>query len=54
MLSAWGFAGLAGNQAAMFVKGHFGGDVAVVAMLIVAYSVNFLNAAMLRRTSRSA
>ncbi|MBR3220636.1 MAG: MFS transporter [Kiritimatiellae bacterium] len=54
VLSAWGFAGLAGNQAAMFVKGHFGGDVAVVAMLIVAYSVNFLNAAMLRRTSRSA
>ena len=54
VLSAWGFAGLAGNQAAMFVKGHFGGDVAVVAMLIVAYSVNFLNAVMLRRTSRSA
>ena len=51
VLSAWGFAGLAGNQAAMFVKGRFGGDVAVVAMLVVVYVVNLLNVATLRRKS---
>ena len=49
VLSAWGFAGLAGNQAAMFVKGRFGGDAAVVAMLVVAYLVNLVNVATLRR-----
>ena len=53
VLSAWGFAGLAGNQAAMFVKGHFGGDTAVVAMLVIAYSLNFVNVLTLRRASRS-
>ena len=50
VLSAWGFAGLAGNQAAMFVKGYFGADAAVVAMLVVAYSLNFLNAVTLKRS----
>ena len=49
VLSAWGFAGLAGNQAAMFVKGHFGGDAAVVAMLVAVYSLNFVNAWVLGR-----
>ena len=51
VLSAWGFAGLAGNQAAMWVAKQFGGYeegghgyVAVVAMLVVAYSLNFVNA----------
>jgi len=53
VLSAWGFAGLAGNQAAMFVKGHFGGDTAVVAMLVVAYSLNFVNVLTLRRATRT-
>ena len=55
VLSAWGFAGLAGNQAAMFVSKAFGGYgegghgyVAVVAMLVVAYSLNFVNALTLR------
>ena len=50
VLSAWGFAGLAGNQAAMFVSGRFGGDVAVVAMLVVVYSLNFVNVVTLRRS----
>ena len=50
VLSAWGFAGLAGNQAAMFVSGRFGGDVAVVAMLVVVYSLNFVNVFTLRRS----
>ena len=49
VLSAWGFAGLAGNQAAMFVKGTFGGDTAVVAMLVVAYVLNLLNALALKK-----
>ena len=53
VLSAWGFAGLAGNQAAMFVKGHFGGDTAVVAMLVVAYLVNLANVLTLRRSGRA-
>ena len=55
VLSAWGFAGLCGNQAAMFVSKTFGGYgegghgyVAVVAMLVIAYSLNFVNAFTLR------
>ena len=52
VLSAWGFAGLAGNQAAMFVKDRFGGDTAVVAMLVAAYLINLANAASLRRSSQ--
>ena len=48
VLSAWGFAGLAGNQAAMFVKDRFGGDTAVVTMLVVAYGLNLVNALTLR------
>ena len=56
VLSAWGFAGLAGNQAAMAVSRAFGGYengghgyVAVVALLVIAYVVNFLNVLTLRR-----
>ena len=55
VLSAWGFAGLAGNQAAMFVSKTFGGYgegghgyVAVIAMLVIVYSLNFANALTLR------
>ena len=57
VLSAWGFAGLAGNQAAMFVSKTFGGYgegghgyVAVIAMLVIVYSLNFVNALTLRAT----
>ena len=50
VLSAWGFAGLAGNQAAMFVKARFGTDTAVVAMLVAAYLLNFANVMTLRRS----
>ena len=48
VLSAWGFAGLAGNQAAIFVSKNFGGYVAVVALLVIAYSLNFANVVTLR------
>ena len=55
VLSAWGFAGLAGNQMAMAVAKAFGGYgegghgyAAVVAMLVVVYSLNFVNAWTLR------
>ena len=55
VLSAWGFAGLVGNQVAMAVAKAFGGYgdgghgyAAVVAMLVVVYSLNFVNAWTLR------
>jgi OFA family oxalate/formate antiporter-like MFS transporter len=57
VLSAWGVAGLVGNQAAMFVSNAFGGYkdgghgyVAVVGMLVLAYTLNFFNALSLRLT----
>ena len=50
VLSAWGFAGLAGNQASLFVSRHFGGYTAVVAMLVFAYLLNLANAASLRKS----
>ena len=58
VLSAWGFAGLAGNQAAMAVSKAFGGYgegghgyVAVVTLLVVVYSFNFLNVLLLRKSA---
>ena len=44
VLSAWGFAGLVGTQAAIFVSDRFGGYTAVVALLVMAYSLNLVNA----------
>ncbi len=52
VLSAWGFAGLVGNQAAMFVKSHWGGDTAVVVLLVIVYLLNLVNV-MTLRNSRS-
>ena len=56
VLSAWGFAGLAGNQAAMAVSKAFGGYgegghgyVAVITLLVVVYLLNFANVLSLRR-----
>lgn len=61
VLSAWGFAGLAGNQAAMAVSKAFGGYgegghgyVAVVALLVIVYSLNFVNVLLLKKSSASA
>lgn len=61
VLSAWGFAGLAGNQVAMAVSKAFGGYedgghgyVAVIGLLVIVYSLNFLNALSLRRVSMKA
>ena len=54
VLSAWGFAGLVGNQAAIFVDKRFGGYRAVVAMLMLAYAVNAANALSLRFSGRAA
>jgi len=54
VLSAWGFAGLAGNQAAIFVSVKLGyGYMGVVAMLVVVYAVNFVNVCLLRKASCS-
>ena len=60
VLSAWGFAGLAGNQAAMAVSKAFGGYgegghgyVAVVALLVIVYSLNFVNVLLLKKSAAS-
>ena len=51
VLSAWGFAGLAGNQASILVSDRLGfGYMGVVAMLVIFYSLNFLNVVTLKRT----
>lgn len=49
VLSAWGVAGLVGNQAAIYVGGHFGGYHAVITMLILAYLANMLNSVLMRK-----
>ena len=50
VLSAWGVAGLVGNQAAILVSDKMGfGNMGVVTMLIVFYLLNLANAATLRR-----
>ena len=61
VLSAWGFAGLAGNQVAMFVSKQFGGYgegghgyVAVVTLLVIVYSLNLLNAWTLKASVKRA
>ena len=60
VLSAWGFAGLAGNQAAMAVSKAFGGYgegghgyVAVVTLLVIVYSLNFVNVLLLKKSAAS-
>ena len=59
VLSAWGVAGIIGNQAALKVSGLFGGYadgghgyVAVVTMLVAVYSANIVNVCSLRRAAR--
>ena len=55
VLSAWGFAGLAGNQASILVSDKLGfGYLGVVTMLVVFYSLNFLNVVTLKRSMRKA
>ena len=50
VLSAWGVAGLVGNQASIFVSDRLGwGYTGVVAMLVVFYALNFLNVCSLRK-----
>ena len=55
VLSAWGFAGLAGNQAALFVSEKLGyGYMGVVTMLVVVYALNALNVLALRNIRKQA
>ena len=50
VLSAWGVAGLVGNQVAILVSDRLGfGNAGVITMLVVLYSLNFLNALTLCR-----
>ena len=52
VLSAWGFAGLAGNQAAILVSDRLGfGYTGVVTMLTALYILNFLNVRTLRKSA---
>lgn len=52
VLSAWGMAGLVGNQAAILVSDRLGfGTVGVVTLLVVLYVLNLLNALSLRRST---
>ena len=60
VLSAWGFAGIIGNQAAILVSDAFGGYgegghgyVAVVTLLVVAYALNIANVVGLRRMAQA-
>lgn len=50
VLSAWGFAGLAGNQLAMLISDKFGlGNLGVIIMLIVLYALNLLNFVFMKK-----
>jgi OFA family oxalate/formate antiporter-like MFS transporter len=50
VLSAWGVAGLVGNQAAILVSDKMGfGNMGVVTMLVFFYLLNLANAYTLRR-----
>ena len=48
VLSAWGVAGIVGNQSAILVGKYCGGYYAVVAMLLVAYLINAWNVQRLK------
>ena len=61
VLSAWGVAGLIGNQVAIVVADAFGGYgegghgyVAVVTLLVIVYSLNLVNVLLLKKSSASA
>lgn len=61
VLSAWGCAGIIGNQVAIKVSDAFGGFgegghgyVAVVTMLVIVYCANYLNVLSLRRHAQGA
>ena len=55
VLSAWGVAGLVGNQAAILVSDKLGfGHSGVVTMLVILYSLNFLNVLTLCRARPTA
>ena len=55
VLSAWGVAGLFGNQAAIFVSDRLGfGYVGVIVMLVALYLLNLLNVVSLGRGTRAA
>ena len=61
VLSAWGCAGIIGNQVAIVVSNAFGGYeggghgyVAVVTLLVVVYSLNLVNVLLLKKSSASA
>ena len=61
VLSAWGCAGIIGNQVAIIVSNAFGGYeggghgyVAVVTLLVIVYSLNLVNVLLLKKSAASA
>ena len=54
VLSAWGFAGLVGNQLSMFVSDRLGfGGKGVLIMLVIMYGINLVNFVFMRKMSLS-
>jgi hypothetical protein len=60
VLSAWGCAGIIGNQVAIIVSNAFGGYgegghgyVAVVTMLVIVYALNLVNVLLLKKSVAS-
>ena len=60
VLSAWGCAGIIGNQVAIVVSNAFGGYeggghgyVAVVTLLVIVYSLNLVNVLLLKKSAAS-
>ena len=60
VLSAWGCAGIIGNQVAIIVSNAFGGYeggghgyVAVVTLLVIVYSLNLVNVLLLKKSAAS-
>jgi OFA family oxalate/formate antiporter-like MFS transporter len=53
VLSAWGVAGLTGNQVALLCQ-SYGGYAAVIALLVAVYAANIVNVIFLRRSALSA
>ena len=52
VLSAWGIAGLVGNQLALYIGNRFGGYNAVISMLVIVYLLNILNSGYMLNMSK--
>lgn len=53
VLSAWGIAGLIGNQVAIFTESLFGSQVSVIILLCLLYGVNVINSLRLKHIHKN-